>query len=468
MTIDLDKIKKIYFIGIKGVAMSGLAVICKQKGFEVFGTDVSEKFITDKILDKARIKFFEKFSIENLDCNPDLVIIGTSWGDDNVEVAEVKKRNIPYISDSEMRGLLSQEKRTIAVTGVHGKTTTTAILSFLFAKANLKPSFLIGTGAVPDLGSNAAWNTGKHFIVEGDEYIRSREDKTPKFLDLESSISIITSLEWEHVDIFPNLEALEEVFKKLINQTKDLVIACGDWPSIKKIAKETDKKIITYGLGEDNLWQAYDIRQESDQTRFKVRKEGIDLEEFSIKLFGEHNVLNVLASIIVGLNEGIELEEIQNILKQFSGTERRFEILEKNDIIFIDDYAHHPTEIKATLKAIRKRYVDKTIWCVFQPHMVSRTKELFADFTQSFSDVDKVLLTDIFASAREQVKDITAQDLAKATQAHHQSVVYSGNLEQTVNYLKDKIKPDMVLVTMGAGDVYQVRDNLVNEIRIKY
>jgi len=461
MSINLAKIKKIYFIGIKGVAMSGLAVICKQKGFEVFGSDVGEKFITDKILAQEKIEVFENFSVKNLDCNPDLVVIGTSWGDDNIEVAEVKKRDIVYVSDSEMRGLLSQEKRTIAVTGVHGKTTTTAILAYLFSQAGLNPSFLIGTGTVPDLGGNAAWAEGRHFIVEGDEYIRSQKDKSPKFLDLDPAISIITSLEWEHVDIFPDLESLEKVFQKLINRTRDLVVACGDWPSIKKIAKETDKKIITYGLGKDNLWRAYDIRQEPEQTLFKVRKEGVDLDEFTINLFGEHNVLNALASIIIGLGEGIRLEQIRNILKQFKGSERRFDISEKNDIIFVDDYAHHPTEVKATLKAVRRHYPDKAIWCVFQPHMASRTKALLVNFAQSFSDVNRVIFTDIFASAREQVKDITAQDLAKATEAHHKNVIYSGNLDQTVDYLKDKIQPGIVLVTMGAGDVYQVRDKMI-------
>jgi len=461
MSINLAKIKKVYFIGIKGVAMSGLAVICKQRGMVVFGSDVNEKFITDKILAQEKIEIFESFSPENLDCNPDLVVIGTSWGDDNIEVAEVKKRNIVHISDSEMRGLLNQEKRTIAVTGVHGKTTTTAILAYLFSQAGLKPSFLIGTGTVPDLGGNAAWAEGKHFIVEGDEYIRSQEDKSPKFLDLDPAISIITSLEWEHVDVFPNLESLENCFEKLVTKTKDIIVACGDWSSIKKITKDSGKKVITYGFGQDNLWQAYDIRQESEQTLFKVRKEGVDLDEFSINLFGEHNVLNTLAAIIIGLSEGIELEQIRNILKQFKGAERRFDVLEKNDIIFVDDYAHHPTEIKTTLKAVRQHYPDKNIWCVFQPHMASRTKALLSDFAQSFSEVDKVMFTDIFASAREQAVDITSKDLAKETEKHHQDVIYAGDLNQTIDYLKDKIQPGTVLVTMGAGDVYGVRDKLI-------
>jgi len=461
MDIELSKIKKIYFIGIKGVAMSGLAVICKQRGLEVFGSDVEEKFITDKVLAKEGIDVFEGFSKDNLDCQPDLVVIGTSWGDDNIEVAEVKKRNLPSISDSEMRGLLSQEKKTITITGVHGKTTTTAMMAYLFSQAGLDPSFLIGTGMVPDLGTNSKWAAGTHFIVEGDEYIRSREDKTPKFLDLNPTISVITSLEWEHVDIYPDLESMEVAFQKLIQKTKELLVVCNDWPSIKKIIKGNENKTVTYGFEKDNIWQAFDIRPEFDRTVFKVKKKGSYLAEFEIGLFGEHNVLNALAVIIIGLNEGIKIGEIQNILKQFKGSERRFDISERNGITFVDDYAHHPTEIKTTLKAVSRRFPDKIIWCVFQPHMASRTKALLNDFAQSFDNVDMVLFADIFASAREQSFDITSKDLAEAAKKYHQNVVYVGDLNQTIDYLKDKIKPEMVLVTMGAGDVYRVRDKLV-------
>ncbi|MBI3290858.1 hypothetical protein HYZ76_01090, partial [Candidatus Falkowbacteria bacterium] len=209
MPLDLSKIKTIYFIGIKGVAMTGLAVICKRLGLKVSGSDVPEKFITDKILDREKIEVFENFSADNLKSKPDLVVIGASWDEKNIEVAEAARIKIPSISDSKFRGILSKMKRTIAVTGVHGKTTTTALLSFVFSRAGLEPSFLIGTGTVPDLKGNADWSGGKHFIVEGDEYIGDQKNRQPKFLDLDPAVSLITSLEWEHVDVFPDLESLE-------------------------------------------------------------------------------------------------------------------------------------------------------------------------------------------------------------------------------------------------------------------
>ena len=461
MITDLAKVKKIYFIGIKGVAMSGLAVICKELGKEVFGSDVAEKFITDKILVDHSIEVFESFLPENLDVNPDLAVIGTSWDEDNIEVATVRKRNIPAISDSELRGILSRQKRTVAVTGVHGKTTTTAMIAHLFRQGGLHPSFLIGTGQVPDLESNAAWSDGKHFIVEGDEYIRSKKDHTSKFLDLDPAVSVITSLEWEHVDVFPDLASLEKSFAKLVSQTKDLVVACGDWPSVKKILAGGDQKIITYGLETANQFIVQDVRHEFNQTVFKLSENKKDLGDFSINLFGVHNTLNATAAIIVGLNEGIKLEQIKTSLKNFHGAERRFDVSEKNGMVFIDDYGHHPTEIKTTLEAVRHRYPKHQIWCVFQPHMVSRTKALLADFTKSFDSVDRVIFADIFASAREQSHDFTSQDLALATKKHHPDVVYVGDLNETLNYLKDKIRPGLVLVTMGAGDVYRVRDKLL-------
>jgi len=464
MTINLSKIKKVYFIGIKGVAMSGLATICKQRGMEVFGSDLSEKFITDKILAENQIEVFEEFSASNLDVNPDLVVVGTSWDEDNIEVIEAKKRNLTTISDSVMRGLLSQEKFTIAVTGVHGKTTTTAMLAYLFAQAGQDPSYLIGTGKIPDLGTNAHWNTaGKHFIVEGDEYIRSHQDHTPKFLDLDADISIITSIEWEHVDVFENVEALEKVFKQLIEKTKSKVIACGDWPSIQKIITDFKNKTITYGLEHENDFQAYDIFQEFEHMKFKVRKGKKELGEFTIHLFGPHNVLNALATIITALEVGIEIGHISDVLGNFKGAERRFDVSERNGQVFIDDYAHHPTEIDTTLKAIKHRYKDKKIWCVFQPHMSSRTRVLLDELARSFSAADMVMFPDIFSSAREQDEDITSKHLEAQTKKYHNHVVYTGDLDQTVDYLKDKLNPGIVLVTMGAGDVYRVRDKVISE-----
>ena len=254
---------------------------------------------------------------------------------------------------------------------------------------------------------------------------------------------------------------MESAFRQLIEKTQDLVVACGDWPSVKKIIGPDPNKAVSYGLAKDNLWQAYDIDLTAGQANFKVKKEETEIEQFSLKLFGEHNVLNALACIIVALKVGIDLEKIRFALQSFNGAERRFQISEKNGIIFVDDYGHHPSEIKATLKAVRQRYPAPKIYCVFQPHTASRTRALLADFAQSFAAADKVLVTDIFTSAREKADLIKAQDLVQAISQNHPAVVYSGNLDQTTNYLRPLLEPGIVIVTMGAGDVYQVRDKLI-------
>lgn len=462
--IDLKTTKKIHFIGIKGVAMAGLALICQQRGHDVAGSDVAEKFITDAALDDAGITVYQSFAAENLNWAPELVVVGASWGIENPEVAAAAKKKLPVITDSVLRGLLSREKKTIAVTGVHGKTTTTALLAHIFNQAGLRPSFLVGTGTVPNLGASAAWDTGDYFIVEGDEYSRSQTDKTPKFLDLEPTISIITSLEWEHVDIFKDVQAIEAAFNQLVGNTKELVVACGDWPSVKNIVDPRDRRVATYGKNHGNLWQLAHLRQTPTGMAFTVKKEGIDVEEFTLAIFGEHNAVNALACIIVSLHVGIELDVIRAALARFTGTQRRFEVIERNGVTFVDDYGHHPSEIKATLGAVRQRYPDKKIICAFQPHMASRTAALLEDFANSFGDVDEVLLLDIFASAREKSETITTKDLAAATQKIHPNVTYNGTIEQTVAYLQGRLGSETVLVTMGAGNVYEVRDRLISKV----
>lgn len=462
--MDFSKIKKIHFLGIKGVALSGLAVICKQLGFEVAGSDVPEVFITDKILKKNKIKVFKNFSPKNLDWQPDLVVVGASWSKDHPEILKARQKKIKIIFDSDLRGYLSRKKETIAVCGIHGKTTTTALLAYIFKVAELKPSYLVGTGLISDLGGNAEWNSGRHFIVEGDEYVKSQDKNSAKFLDLNPKISIITSLEWEHVDVYKNILELEEAFSKLINRTENLVVACSDWPSIKKIIAGKKKRIITYGFQPGTNWQIIEFKQRFDKSIFKVKNKNNNFFEFEIKLLGRHNALNALACAIIALELKIPLNIIKKALKNFEGLERRTEILENKGIVFVDDYGHHPTEIRTTLLAIRQKYPNKIIWCVFQPHMASRTKAFLTAFAKSFAPVNTVVLLDIFASAREKSMGITSKDLARETEKYHSKVIYGGSIKNTVKYLKDRIRKGEVVVTMGAGDVYKIKKFLISKL----
>lgn len=456
-SFSLPDYHRIYFIGIKGVAMSGLAVICKQKGHEVTGSDIDRGFITDKVLEEYSISTLKGFDPSHFEWKPDLVVVGATWDVTHVEVAYALKHSMKMIVESELRGILSLEKTTIAVTGVHGKSTTTALLAYIFHRAGLQPSYLAGTAFVPDLGVNGHWDSGQYFIVEGDEYSKSRKDFTPKFLDLSPDTTILTTLEWEHVDIYPNVEAMEKVFEKLIQKTKNTVIACQDWKSIQNIIKDYPEKVITYGYRQDCDWHISDFEQKFHFSNFKVKKNQRFFDEFELNLMGRFNALNALASTIAALHYGIDIEVIHEALKTFSGLERRMNISHVKELTFIDDYGHHPTEVIETLHAIRSTYVKRNIICVFQPHMASRTMAFLEQFGKCFQDVDMVVVTDIFTSEREKNIPIKTQDLYETIKKYHPNVKYFGNLKETSEGLRQLLDPRDIVVTMGAGDVYKIK-----------
>lgn len=466
MGFNFTNYKKIHFIGIHGVGASGVALICREMGKMVKGSDKPRSEIYGnkaELFQKKGIEVFYGFDKENLQWDPDVVVAAMSFSADNPELTEARRRNIPIVFESELRGELMKNKRGIAISGVHGKTTTTALLSYIFSKADKDPTFLIGTDNIFNLGTHAHFGRGEYVIIEADEYQKSKEDITPKMLDLKPKIVITTSVEWEHVDMYADEAAIENAFFQLVNKipSDGYWVACYDWLGVRRIAQKTSVAIHTYGFSPHAAWRVGKITQEPEGMSFDVIRNGQYFDTFHVKLFGKHNALNALACIIVALQEEISLDNIKDSLKNFLGTGRRFEIIEKNDIIFIDDYAHHPTEIKATLEAARERYPQKEIWCVYQPHMASRTYHMRQEIARSFKDCNKLILTDIFASARENTGLINTSELFEEMIRYHNDVVYPGSLKDTAKYLKFKVKPGDVLITMGAGDVYKVRDELL-------
>lgn len=453
----LENYRKIYFVGIKGVALSGLAVMCREKGHEVTGSDTEKEFITDKILQEKEIPFFSGFRTKNLEWGPDMVVVGASWDESHEEVREARKKKIPIITESELRGIICGEKTTIAVTGVHGKSTTTALLSYIFSLAGLKPSYLVGTAYIPDLGVNGHWDEGKFFIVEGDEYVKSKTDSSPKFFDLSPDTSIITSIEWEHVDVYKNVQALEEVFEKLIQKTQSKVVACRDWKSVQKIIERHKEKAVTYGYSVESEWQISDFSQTLHFSKFFVKRKNKIFDEFELNLMGRFNALNALACVITALHYDISPEIIKAALRSFSGLERRMNISHVKEVTCIDDYAHHPTEVYETLHAIRNTYSKRNIVCIFQPHTASRTEAFLEGFSHAFADADTVVLVDTFASAREQGGGTSIQELFSAIKKHHPSVHYFGGIHKTANELRKRMKQRDVIITMGAGDVYKIK-----------
>ncbi len=357
-----NKIKHIHFVGIKGVGMAPLAIIAKEAGFKVSGCDIEEEFITDEPLKKAGIKPLTGFSEEHLE-NVNLVITtGAHGGFDNPEVEHARYTGISVMMQGQavgefMKGdFLKKKFFGISVAGSHGKTTTTAILATVLKEAGLDPSFLVGTGNISSLGAPGHFGKGKYFVTEADEYANEpKHDKTPKFLNQRPQIIIITNIEFDHPDIFNSLDQIRVAFLKFANllPKEGVLIANGDDPQIQKLLGEFPGRVITYGMGEKNDFRLSRVSQSQEQTFFWVEHKNLSLGEFRLSVPGVHNALNATAVIAACFELGLNPEVIKKALPAFQGTKRRFEFLgEKKGVLFFDDYAHHPTEIKATLPQV--------------------------------------------------------------------------------------------------------------------
>ncbi len=464
---------KIHFTGIKGVGMTPLAIIAKQAGFGVTGSDIAQEFITDKALKSAGIEVFSEFNQSHIN-NQDLIVAtGAHGGLDNIEVKTAKSKNIQVITQAEavgefMKGHLFNKKFIgISVAGAHGKTTTTAMIATLFKEAGLDPSYVIGTGDVGSLGAPGHFGKGNYFIAEADEYITDPlHDKTIKFHWQKPKIIVLTNIEFDHPDVYDSVEKIRDEFLKFVNSLpKDgVLIASGDDPEIKEMLKDYHGRIIKYGTSPENDYIIDRITVSGDQTFFWVTAFSSRLGEFVLKVSGDHNAKNALAAVVAGLEIGLSVEDIKKGLSAFTGSKRRLEYIGEliTGGIFYDDYAHHPTEIKTTLATLKKKYPNKKIVCIFQPHTYSRTKNLFIDFSKSFEDAFEVVITDIYASLREEKDDsVTAKFLTDEIMNNTRNVSYQPSLVDVVEYINQKrFRSDVVLVTMGAGDIYKIHSEL--------
>jgi len=460
-------------VGIKGVGMTSLALVAQEAGVKVTGSDIADDFITDELLKKAGITVQSDFSREHI-LDPELVITtGAHGGFENIEVLAAKEKNIPIISQGEavgafMKGdILGKSFVGISVAGSHGKTTTTAIIATLLKSAGMDPSYSIGTGVILSLGGSGHFGKGDFFVAEADEYITAIGfDNTPKLLWQHPKIAVFTNIDFDHPDVYENEEKIREVFLQFARALPPdgILVACGDDVSVQKIAKEYAGKVITYGFSDKNSFVLKHVHISLEQTFFHVETDGTDLGEFSIGVSGEHNALNALASIIVALEAGVDILKIKEGLKKFVGTKRRAEFIGKlvSGALIYDDYAHHPTEIRKTLAAFKKRFPNNKLVCVFQPHMYSRTKKLFEQFIHSFSDADTVILSDIYPSLREKPDpEVSSRLLQDKMRLLHKHVLYLPSLENVVEYLNENsFGGETVLLTMGAGDVYKIADKL--------
>lgn len=447
---DLEELKKgshIHFIGIGGISMSGLAEIMLKSGYEVSGSDRTESHITDK-LEKQGAKIYIGHNEENVH-GADLVVHTAAVHEDNPEMAEALKKGIKRIDRAEFLGaVMKRYKNAVGISGTHGKTTTTSMLAHALIYAEKDPTVSVG-GELDIIGGNIKTGNSDFFLTEACEYTNS-------FLKFFPHVAVITNIEEDHLDFFKDIDDIINSFRQFAMLTKDngYVVAWGEDPEIIKALENTGCNVIYYGLTPEYEYYAENIRYKGGFPEFDVMRRGEKLCRISLNVPGEHNVLNALASVAVCCIYGIDPLTAAKGIETFKGTHRRFEKMgELNGAVVIADYAHHPTEINATLQAAGKFGPEK-IWCVFQPHTYTRTKTLWNDFLECFQEADELILTDIYA-AREKPDGITdSGKLAEAIKEKNTNkVLYMKSFEEIAGYLKKNVKKDDMVFVMGAGDI---------------
>jgi len=455
--LNNDSINKIFFIGIGGISMSGLAEILIDKGFQVSGSDQKSSDVTNKFEEKG-IKVHIGHNEKNVH-GADLVVYTAAVKENNPERQEAKRLGITSIERAVLLGeIMRRYPLSIAVSGTHGKTTTTSMVSSIMLEAGKNPTIHVG-GVLDAIGGNTYIGSSDYFIAEACEYVES-------FLHLKPYLALILNIELDHVDYFRDIEHIKSSFEKFINLVdKDgYVVGCIDDPNTrellsKEIAKNNPRKIITYGLNsKDAYYTAKDLAYDDNGfPSFTLVKNNEEIAKIVLCVPGIHNVNNALGAIATCDVFGCSIESIKEGLLNFGGTHKRFELKGvKNGVTIIDDYAHHPSEIKATLKAARNSNNINRIWSVFQPHTYSRTKAFLEDFSNAFGDADKVIVTDIYAAREPDLGEIHSTALEKRLKENGKDAIYISSFTEICEYLLKNTKPGDMVITMGAGDICKV------------
>ncbi|HVS33435.1 MAG TPA: UDP-N-acetylmuramate--L-alanine ligase [Thermoanaerobaculia bacterium] len=446
--MNFSDIKNIHFVGIGGIGMSGIAEIVATMGVPVSGCDLKRSAATD-LLGRRGIPVAIGHHAGHLD-GVDLVVVTAAVRGENAEIDAAHERGIKIMRRSEMLGAIVSEKRAVGVAGTHGKTTTSAMIATVLEEAGLDPTIIVG-GMARNFATNAKTGAGAFLVVEADEYDRT-------FHHLHPEIAVVTNIEADHLEYFGSFDAIKEAFRVFIAGIKPggLVVACFDDPGVREVVGAIAPfRVVTYGLSEGADLQATRLRFLEGGALFDIA----GLSAFRIFVPGEHNVRNALAAIAVGRELGIETSVIAHGLARFLGVDRRFQIIGYcGGAIVVDDYAHHPTEIRATLEAARNGYPDRRIVALFQPHLYSRTREFAREFAQSLRVADVALVAPIYAAREEPLAGISGKLIADAAEGIE--FLDSPNT-MLVEQIRERLRPDDLFVTMGAGDVHQIAEALV-------
>jgi UDP-N-acetylmuramate--alanine ligase len=449
-------IRNVHFVGIGGIGMSGLAEILLDQGFSVTGSDLSRSETTER-LESLGAKIAEGHNAENV-VEADVVVYSSAVDpNENPETVAAYRRKIPVIRRAEMLAEVTRMKYGIAVAGTHGKTTTTSMVGLILIEGGLDPTVIVG-GRLRGLGgSNARLGHGEWTVVEADEYDRS-------FLSLSPTVAVITNLEREHLDIYSGIDDLKGSFAEFANKVPFYGFAaiCLDEPSLMEIMPSITRRVITYGTTPQCDIRAMDISFSERSSRFTVLQRGEPLGEVMVNAPGEHNVKNALAAITAGLEIGVDFAAIARALEKFVGVYRRFELKgEAGGVMVIDDYAHHPTEVRATLNALRSGW-RRRIVAVFQPHTYTRTRDFADEFGKAFFNADVAIVTDVYAARERPIQGIDGDMIVRAASNYgHRNVTYVPDRADVAERLREIVRPGDIVVTMGAGDVWKTADELL-------
>ncbi|MFC2030410.1 UDP-N-acetylmuramate--L-alanine ligase [Chloroflexota bacterium] len=487
---------RVHLVGIGGIGLSAIARVLHGRGHWVSGSDLRPSALTAALAAEG-ITVYAGHRRENLmgsdsasDRSDPVVIISSAVPEGNPEVVEARALGLTVLRRQDILGELTAASRTVAVAGTHGKTTTTAMIAWILTEAGMDPSFIVG-GVLQNLATNGRAGTGKHFVIEADEYDRA-------FWGLHPDMAVVTTLEHDHPDCYPTFAEMRDAYASFAERVVSggLLMACRDDEGARRLAHELEqrwgvegsprerRRVMTYGTVPDADWQAVNIELEGSPT-FDVRRPDELLGRCALQLPGKHNVLNALAALVCSAELGVEFDTAAGALTRFRGTERRFEVKgQAAGVTIVDDYAHHPTEIEATLSAARTRFPGQTIWAVFQPHTYSRTAALLEGFAAAFGDADHVLVTRIYAARERNTLGVSGGDLVDrmiSTGAGYRpggsanngterrpDVQYVESLEGTVAKLTERVRSGDVIITLGAGDGYLVGERMLLKLKARH
>ena len=459
------KIQRIHFVGIGGIGMSGIAEVLLTLGYRVSGSDLKASPVTNRLASLGAI-IFEGHRAENVQ-GAEVVVTSSAIAKDNPEVLEARRTHLALIQRAEMLAELMRLKYGIAIAGMHGKTTTTSMVASVLAAGGLDPTVVVG-GRVDAMGSNARLGRSQYLVAEADESDRS-------FLKLSPILSVVTNIDREHLDCYRDMEDIERTFIEFMDRVPfyGMVVACWDNPALRKLLPRVERRVVTYGLeeGADFRIVARDFSGKGGEalSTFRVDFKGNDLGEFHLRVPGGHNVLNATAAIAVGVGVDVKPDDIRRALDEFRGVDRRFQVRgSAAGVTVIDDYGHHPTEIRATLAAAKQCGYQR-ILVVFQPHRYTRTQLLMDEFATAFRDADEVLMLDIYAASEQSIPGVTGQVLAERVRdSKGRPAQYVGNFANAIEAVAKSAQDGDLVLTLGAGNVSQLGPQIVDRLSVSY